>query len=40
MLSRILVASDASEASDDVMECVAALSHVGGRHATLVLLGH
>lgn len=40
MLSRILVASDASEASDHVMECVAALRHVGSRHATLVHVFH
>ncbi len=40
MLSHILVATDASEASDRIMDCVKGLAHVGSRRATLVHVFH
>jgi nucleotide-binding universal stress UspA family protein len=36
MLSKIIVASDGSEASGPLMECVLGLARVGSRHVTLV----
>lgn len=40
MLSSILVATDASEASDRIVECARALAHAGARRAALVHVFH
>ena len=40
MLSRVLIASDGSEATDHMMDCAKDLVRVGGRRATLVHVFH